>query len=206
MKIKMLAVGSLGTNCYILEDTENKVAAVVDPGGDPKRIKKAIDEAGVTVQYILLTHGHYDHLDGLLGLVGLLDYPVAIYLNRQDVRGSLDRRLFPFAGKVTGYCCYNDGDTLTLGDITIHVLATPGHSPGSVTLMAGDVLFVGDTLFAGSCGRTDLDGGSQKELMKSLRRLGELEGDFHVCPGHMELTTLDQERRTNPYLIQAMRG
>ncbi len=206
MKIKMLAVGSLGTNCYILEDTENKVAAVVDPGGDPDRIKKAIDEAGVKVQYILLTHGHYDHLNGMLGLVGLLDYPVAIYLNRKDLQGSLDRRLFPFAGKVTGYCCYNDGDTLTLGDITIHVMTTPGHSPGSVTLMAGDVLFVGDTLFAGSCGRTDLDGGSHKELMKSLKRLGELEGDFHVCPGHMDLTTLDRERETNPYLIQAMRG
>lgn len=206
MKIKMLCVGSIGTNCYILEDTKHHLAAVVDPGGDPERIKKVLDDEGLELEYILLTHGHYDHLDGMLDLVGLLGRSPAIYLDRKDAESWLDRRLYPLAGKVTGYCCYNDGDTLRMGDITIRVLATPGHSAGSVTLMAEDVLFVGDTLFAGSCGRTDLQGGSYKELMKSLRRLGRLEGDYQVCPGHMGLTTLEEERKTNPYLREAMRG
>ena len=101
---------------------------------------------------------------------------------------------------------YKEGDTLTLGSLTIQVMETPGHSPGSVTLRVGDVLFTGDTLFCGSCGRTDLRGGSYEQIMASLKRLGELEGDFHVCPGHDRTSTLEQERRYNPFLMEAMRG
>ena len=94
---------------------------------------------------------------------------------------------------------------MAVGGLTVSVLATPGHSEGSVTLRCGDALFCGDTLFAGSCGRTDFPGGSMEKMMASLRRLGQLEGDLQVLPGHMEPSTLDRERRTNPYLIQAMR-
>ena len=94
---------------------------------------------------------------------------------------------------------------MAVGGLTVSVLATPGHSEGSVTLRCGDVLFCGDTLFAGSCGRTDFPGGSMEKMMASLRRLGQLEGNLQVLPGHMEASTLDRERRTNPYLIQAMR-
>ena len=96
------------------------------------------------------------------------------------------------------------GDTVAVGGLTVSVLATPGHSEGSVTLRCGDVLFCGDTLFAGSCGRTDFPGGSMEKMMASLRRLGQLEGDLRVLPGHMEASTLDRERRWNPYLLQAM--
>ena len=92
------------------------------------------------------------------------------------------------------------------GGLTVSVLTTPGHSEGSVTLRCGDVLFCGDTLFAGSCGRTDFPGGSVKKMMESLKRLGGLEGDLKVCPGHMEDSTLDRERSWNPYLRQAMNG
>ena len=99
---------------------------------------------------------------------------------------------------------YQEGDTLTLGSLTILVMETPGHSPGSVTLQVGDVLFTGDTLFAGDCGRTDLRGGSYEEILASLKRLGQLEGNFHVCPGHGETSTLDRERKVNPYLREAM--
>ena len=93
-----------------------------------------------------------------------------------------------------------------MGGLTVSVLTTPGHSEGSVTLRCGDVLFCGDTLFAGSCGRTDFPGGSVKKMMESLKRLGGLEGDLKVCPGHMEDSTLDRERSWNPYLRQAMNG
>ena len=100
---------------------------------------------------------------------------------------------------------YDEGDTLPLGGLTIHVLHTPGHSKGSVTLRVGDVLFTGDTLFAGSCGRTDLAGGSYEEIMSSLARLGRLEGDYHVCPGHDMTSTLERERQLNPFMQEALR-
>ena len=113
-------------------------------------------------------------------------------------------QLFPLAGQVADLKYYNEGDTLTLGSLTIQVLHTPGHSKGSVTLQVGDVLFTGDTLFCGSCGRTDLRGGSYEEIMASLKRLGQLEGDFHVCPGHDRTSTLERERQYNPFLREAM--
>ena len=117
---------------------------------------------------------------------------------------SAGSRLFPLAGQVDGLLFYGEGDTLPLGTLTIEVLHTPGHSPGSVTLKAGDALFTGDTLFAGDCGRTDLRGGSWEEILASLGRLGRLEGNFHVLPGHMDTSDLDTERQVNPYLRQGM--
>ena len=99
---------------------------------------------------------------------------------------------------------YDEGDTLALGGLTIQVLHTPGHSPGSVTLQVEDVLFSGDTLFAGSCGRTDLPGGSYDQMMASLKRLGELEGEFRVLPGHNAPSTLDREREYNSFVREAM--
>ena len=152
---------------------------------------------------ILLTHGHYDHTGGVADLQS--KWPeVPVSLTRRDVyEDAYTQQLFPpLSGDVRDY---DEGDTVAVGGLTVSVLATPGHSEGSVTLRCGDVLFCGDTLFAGSCGRTDFPGGSMEKMMASLRRLGQLEGDLQVLPGHMEPSTLDRERRTNPYLIQAMR-
>jgi glyoxylase-like metal-dependent hydrolase (beta-lactamase superfamily II) len=100
---------------------------------------------------------------------------------------------------------YGEGDTIMVGDLAVKVLHTPGHSEGCVVLQCEDVLFTGDTLFAGSMGRTDFPGGSTKKIMKSLKRLAELEGNFAVLPGHMETSNLETERQRNPYMIQAMR-
>ena len=190
MKISIMQVGPIGTNCYILED-EKKIA-VIDPG----------EETEGTVEYILLTHGHYDHTTAVPELHKALP-EAKIYIHQADANGA-GSRLFPLAGQVDGLLLYDEGDSLPLGSLTIEVLHTPGHSKGSVTLRAGDVLFTGDTLFAGSMGRTDLSGGDEGEIMASLKRLGELEGSFTVCPGHMQTSTLDQERKTNPYLRMAM--
>lgn len=101
---------------------------------------------------------------------------------------------------------YDEGDTLSVGGLTVEVLATPGHSEGSVTLRCGEVLFCGDTLFAGSCGRTDFPGGSSRKILRSLARLGALGGNPAVYPGHMESSTLDRERRSNPFMLQALAG
>ena len=158
MKVSMMQVGPIGTNCYILKDEKAGRAAVIDPGDEAGRILQVLKEDGAQVDYILLTHGHYDHTTAVPELHRALPQ-AEIYIHQADANGA-GSQLFPLAGQVEGLRYYGDGDTLPLGELTIQVLHTPGHSPGSVTLKVGDVLFCGDTLFAGSMGRTDLRGGS----------------------------------------------
>ncbi|MEG1858036.1 MAG: MBL fold metallo-hydrolase, partial [Pseudoflavonifractor sp.] len=153
---------------------------------------------GLIPRLILLTHGHFDHTGGVIALRQALNIPV--YLHPAD-RAMLGGRVMPAIGETADYC---DGDTLTMGALTIHVLHTPGHTPGGVTLRVEDALFTGDTLFCGSMGRTDLEGGSHEEIMASLRRLAALPGDYRVLPGHESTSTLDDERKSNYYLMQAM--
>lgn len=204
MKVKLLRVGPIGTNCYILEDDQTNLAAVIDPGDEPELIQEALEKEGVEVRYLLLTHGHYDHTTAVPALHRV--YPQAdIYIHQADANGA-GSTLFPLAGEVDDLKLYDEGDVIRLGDHEIQVLHTPGHSPGSVTLKVEDVLFTGDTLFAGSCSRTDLRGGRYEQIMQSLKRLGELKGDFHVCPGHEATSTLERERRSNPFLMEAMRS
>ena len=203
MKVKLMQVGPIGTNCYLLEDEETGKAAVIDPGEEADRILAQIKADQVKVEYILLTHGHYDHTTAVPALHAALP-DAKIYIHAADANGA-GSRLFPLSAAVKQLHFYDEGDTLTLGSLTIHVMYTPGHSKGSVTLLVGDVLFTGDTLFAGSCGRTDLAGGSYEEIMSSLARLGKLEGDYHVCPGHDVTSTLERERQFNPFLREALR-
>ncbi len=210
MEIKTLQVGPIGTNCYILCDEQAKACAVIDPGGEAERIAAAVKATGCALKKILLTHGHYDHTGGVLGLLDAFP-PLAVYIHRADLEMPLPQ-LFPLNSEMgslpgfSGVNFYGEGDHISVGGLDVQVLHTPGHSEGSVTLRCGDILFCGDTLFAGSCGRTDFPGGSMKKIMASLKRLGELPGDLRVLPGHMEPSTLDRERRSNPYLLQAMRG
>lgn len=205
MNVKCLQVGPLGTNCYLVcGGAEDGVCAVIDPGGDAPRIAAAVENTGCVPGAILLTHGHYDHTGAAAEL--RRRWPdIPVYLSRADQYGDSPylRELFP---PVPGAADYGEGDEIALGGLVFRVLATPGHSKGSVTLRCGDALFCGDTLFAGSCGRTDFPGGDAGAMMDSLRRLGELEGDLPVFPGHMEPTSLERERKTNPYLRQAADG
>ena len=202
MKVKMMQVGPIGTNCYFLIDADSGVMAIIDPGDEPELIQQAVEESGAEVKYLLLTHGHYDHTTAVPALHRV--YPGAeAYIHRADADG-VGSRIFPLSGEMEGLKFYDEGDSLPLGGLTIHVMHTPGHSPGSVVLRVEDVLFCGDTLFAGSMGRTDLPGGSEEQIMESLRRLGALEGNFHVLPGHMGASDMDQERKHNPYLRMAM--
>ena len=202
MKVSVMQVGPIGTNCYFLQDEESGLMAIIDPGDDWERILHQVKKAEGEVKYILLTHGHYDHTTAVPDLVKALP-GVQVYIHQADANGA-GSQLFPLAAQVKDLNNYDEGDTLSLGSLTIEVLHTPGHSKGSVTLKVGDVLFTGDTLFCGSCGRTDLRGGSYEEIMASLKRLGELEGDFHVCPGHDRTYTLERERKYNPFLLEAM--
>ena len=201
MNIKTMQVGPIGTNCYLLEDESTRQAAVIDPGGDAPRLLAALK--GLDVRRILLTHGHYDHTGAAAELASALPQ-AEVYIHERDYR-DVDPGLFPLRTQLSAVNFYGEGDRLPLGELTLEVLHTPGHSQGSVTLRCGDVLFCGDTLFAGSCGRTDFPGGDTAKILASLRRLGELEGNLQVLPGHMETSTLEAERRQNPYLRQAMR-
>ena len=202
MKVNVMQVGPIGTNCYILKDETTGKAAVIDPGDEAERILAALKEDGAEVTHILLTHGHYDHTTAVPELEKALPQ-AAIYIHHADANGA-GNTLFPLAGQVDGLNFYDEGDHLPVGSLDVQVLHTPGHSKGSVTLKVGDVLFTGDTLFCGSCGRTDLRGGSYEEIMASLKRLGQLEGDYHVCPGHDRTSTLERERQYNPFLREAL--
>ena len=201
MNIKILPVGGLGTNCYILADETQGRAAIIDPGDEAGRILAQVEKDGLTVDYILLTHGHYDHTTAVPELAKALP-GARIYIHQSDANGA-GGRLFPLAGQVEELLFYDEGDTLTLGGLTLEVMHTPGHSLGSVVLRVDNVLFTGDTLFAGSCGRTDLPGGNYEQILDSLRRLARLEGDYHVLPGHDVDSMLERERQTNYYMKQA---
>ena len=206
MQVKVLQVGPIGTNCYLLEDEKAHVAAVIDPGDEAGRILQVIKDDGVDVKYILLTHGHFDHTTAVRPI--LEQYPdLPVYINEKDVVdgrvGDMELVFSRLPEHNQRY--YHDGDTLTLGSLTVTVLETPGHSKGSVCLVVGDVIFSGDTLFRCSCGRTDFAGGDYREMLQSLARLGNLPGSYRVYPGHDQPTTLDYERRVNPYVRQGMK-
>ena len=185
MQIKVMQVGQLGTNCYLLEDEETRTAAVVDPGGEGARILAQLKADGMELKLILLTHAHFDHTGGVAELCAALP-GVPVYLHPADA-ALVGGDVFPAVGAET--TPYQDGDVVKLGKMDIEVLHTPG-----------------DTLFQGSMGRTDFEGGSYAEIMASLGRLGRLSGDYHVLPGHMGASTLEQERKTNYYLREAMEG
>ena len=204
LQIKRMPVGQIGTNCYLLEDTDAKLCAVIDPGDQPEDIDREIRKAGLTLTMILITHGHFDHV---LGVPGLLEkWPgIPVYVHEKEVNWAGAGDQYMLLAPVEGIHTVKEGDTIPFGGATIQVLHTPGHSPGSVTLKVEDVLFTGDTLFAGSCGRTDLPGGDPMEMLASLRRLGRLEGDYTVYPGHMDSTTLACEKQYNTFIRQALR-
>ena len=202
MNIKTMQVGPLGTNCYLLEDEHTHAAAVIDPGGDGERIEAQLLADGAELKLILLTHAHFDHTGGVAELHAA--HPdVPVFLHPADA-ARLGSQVFPPIGAPT--VPYGDGDVVKLGDLDIQVLHTPGHTPGGVCLLVGDALFTGDTLFQGSMGRIDFEGGSYEDIMASLARLAHLPGDFRVLPGHMDASTLERERKTNYYIREALRG
>ena len=205
MKVLSLMVGPIMTNCYILCDEAAKVCAVIDPGDEPKRIEAMIASSGCTPIMILLTHGHFDHCTGVAGLLETCP-ELPVYIHRGDVTdGSGGDLLFHRLGE-KNQRYYKEGDKLTVGGLTLDVLETPGHSTGSVCLLVEGqgVLFAGDTLFRGSCGRCDFPGGDYRAMLKSLARLGALEGQYTVYPGHDSATDMDYERKYNPYMKQGM--
>lgn len=191
MKIFTMPLGDYQTNCYLVWD-EEKNCAVIDPGYEAARILAKLREEGLTLRAVLLTHGHFDHVGAVKALAEKTG--ASVWLNEKELN------LPPFltAGSLYYTDGYAEGDLVAVGALNFSVLETPGHTKGSVCLRCGDALFTGDTLFAGSCGRTDL-GGSWQEMEQSLRRLRQISENLQVFPGHGPASTLDAERRSNPY-------
>ena len=202
MQIKVIEVGYLQTNCYFVIDEKTMDAAVIDPGADSNRILDQIERGGLHVKAILLTHGHFDHCLGLEEVYEATRAPV--YMSHRDLNADIGNGHFGVDYELdppddTHFV--SDGDEIECGDMVFTVLETPGHTPGGLTFMIEDGLFTGDTLFRGSCGRYDFPASSSLELGHSLEKLRDLEGDFEVFPGHESPTTLDFERRFNPYML-----
>ena len=171
MKIDSIRVGFISTNCYLLCDEETGVCALIDPGDKPEQVADMVSRSGCRLEYILLTHGHFDHTTAVRPL--LEKYPdVPVYINEKDVTDQPPKHMDMMFSRLPEHNqrYYKEGDTLTLGSLTIRVMETPGHTQGSVCLLVGDVMFSGDTLFRGSCGRTDFAGGDPKAIADALRR------------------------------------
>ena len=199
MKVIRSILGELETNCYILLDEETMEAAVIDPADEAETLRDAIENMGATLKYILLTHGHRDHTLAAPKLHEMFP-DAAVYIHAAD-KGQVGIYRYPMEELIgEDLKFYDDGDTLKLGNLTIEVITTPGHTGGSVCLRVGNALFTGDTLFAGSMGRIDLPGAQPDKMMSSLARLAKLEGDYDVYPGHMEPTTMARERQYNLYI------
>ena len=192
MKITTLPLGMLQTNCYIVEQGDR--CLVIDPGAEAQKVLELLEGRGLTLEAILLTHGHFDHVGAVKPLAADTDCRVFLCDRELSLPGAMTN------GPLYYTDTYDEGDTLTLAGMTFAVLHTPGHTPGSVCLLFGDTLFSGDTLFAGSCGRTDFPGSNPADMRLSLTRLAGLDDQITILPGHGESSTIAQEKRYNPYL------
>ena len=205
MFIERLELGPFASNCYLTGDETTREAMVIDPGAEPDRIIRLIDEFKLEVKYIVMTHGHIDHVSALKEVKDATGAPVAIHRGDAGMLGARDEfspMFHPTPKKPDPPDMLLDGgETFEVGSLTYTVLHTPGHSPGGICLLTDGVVFSGDTLFNMSIGRTDFPGGSMNQIIESIRtKLLTLPDATVVLPGHGPQSTIAYERRANPFL------
>lgn len=202
MEVKSATFGSLQNNCYLITDEISGLSALVDCTEYSEKMKNFIGDA--KLEYILLTHGHFDHIGGVKEVKEA--YGAKVVIGREDAemlsssRRSLAAFSFIHQENTTPDIIVDDGDVITIGSTKLKVLHTPGHTPGGVCYVGDGEIFSGDTLFFCSCGRTDFPGGSSRQIMESLKKIAALNGNLTVYPGHDRFSTLDFEREHNPYM------
>ena len=202
MKMDTLVLGAYQTNCYIVWAEGSKTCAVIDPGYDPERILARLSQLGLTLEAILLTHGHFDHVGAVEALTKTTG--CALWMREADYtqfKNPMNDYLYPLHDKdfcEVSFC--EEEEIIRAGGLKFSVIETPGHTWGSVCFLCEDAMFCGDTLFAGGCGRIDLPGGDRQTMALTLERLCELDTDYRIFPGHGGSSTLSYEQKTNPYL------
>ena len=215
MQIKQFVVGDVATNCYLVYDEKTLEGAIVDPGDNADRLIREMESAKIKLKYSLLTHAHFDHILAV-GAIKRATGAQVVVSRKDEYLFDASASLSPF--EAYGRDLMNRFDfpgadiwmteelALEFGGMKLKFHSTPGHTPGSHVIQLDDsILFTGDTLFCQSCGRTDLPGGSWPVMLQSLKKLYNLPGDYQVLPGHEGLSTLERERKTNPYMRQAVK-
>ncbi|ABR33718.1 MULTISPECIES: MBL fold metallo-hydrolase [Clostridium] len=198
MIIKTLIAGMYEENCYLIMDEGTKELAIIDPGGQPNLIEKEISRLDGKPKFILLTHGHMDHVGAVIELMNKLNIPFYISENEEQYMKN-DEFVFGSLPKASKYL--KEGDTVSLGNNIIKVIETAGHTAGGICFLVNDELFTGDTLFQGSIGRSDFPGGNGAQLIKNIKeKLLPLGDGVKVYPGHGPASTIGYEKRNNPFL------
>jgi len=205
LKFKRLPLGIYQANCYIIWDEQTNNAAVIDPGGDFEELKEFIENNKLSVSHVILTHGHGDHIGAVAEVRDYYKAEVMIHKDDFDMLKNNKKNYSSQMGynkiEIEADRKLTDGDVINIGQLSLEVIHTPGHTKGSICIKCKDKLFTGDTLFAGSIGRTDLDGGSFEEIMASINnKILQFPDNTEIYPGHGPSTTIKAEKRYNPFL------
>ncbi len=206
MQVRKIPTNGFAANTWLVFDEESRETAVIDPAADAVSIMEHLEKENLTLTMILLTHGHFDHIYAADSLRDASGAPLLIHQKDAEMlTDAFANASAVFFGKGETYRpaerLLKGGDALPLGKSIITVRHTPGHTPGSVSFVLPGVIFTGDTLFDGSVGRTDLPGGDAAALRESLRRIAYMPGEYTLYPGHGEITALETQRKTNPFLL-----
>lgn len=205
MRFKRLPLGIYQANCYILWNEDTSKSAVIDPGGDFEELKEFVESNKLSVEYIILTHGHGDHIGAVAEARDYFKAEILIHKDDCDMLKNNEKNYSSKLGyekiEIEADKELNDGDIINLGSIDLYILHTPGHTKGSICIKCENTVFSGDTLFAGSIGRTDLNGGSFEDIINSItNKLLTLSDNTEIYPGHGPSTTIAIEKRSNPFL------
>ena len=205
MKVVRIPAGIYAANCYLVYSENNNEGIVIDPGGDVEDIIAQIKSLGLNIKYIVLTHGHGDHIAGINELKDYIDVPVAIHKDDEYLlkngNDNLSSMMAMGTIELSADILLDEGDEVSFGDLSAKVIHTPGHTPGGISIKIEDGLFTGDTLFAGSIGRTDFPGSSFEKIISSIKdKLLIYPDDTILYPGHGPSSTIKREKASNPFI------